>query len=48
MANEKYEFQDLTKTVVAKMLSDGECHLIDVPKEHVKSSTADVKAVKIS
>ena len=48
MANQKCEFHDLTKTVVVKMLSDGECHLIDVPKEYVKSSTADVKAVKIS
>ena len=48
MSNQKYEFQNLTKTVVAKMLSDKKSSLIDVPKEHVKSSTVDVKAVKIS
>ena len=30
------------------MLSDKECHLIDVPKYHVKSSIVDVKAVEIS
>jgi len=48
MSNQKYEFRNLTKTVVAKMLCDEECHLIDVPKEHAKSSTVDVKAVKIS
>ena len=48
MSNQKYKFRNLTKTVVAKMLSDEECHLIDVPKEYVKSSTVDVKAVKIS
>ena len=30
------------------MLSDEECHVIDVSKEYVKSSTFDVKAVKIS
>ena len=29
------------------MLSDEECHLIDIPKKYVNSS-ADVKAVKIS
>ena len=48
MSNEKYEFQKLTKTVVAKMLKDKKFSLIDVPKEHVKSSTVDVKAVEIS
>ena len=47
MSNQKYEFQNLTKTVVAKILSDKKCHLIDVPKEYVKSSTDNVKAVKI-
>ena len=30
------------------MLCDKKCCLIDVPEEHVKSSTVDVKAVKIS
>ena len=48
MSNPKYKFRNLTKTVVAKMLSDEECHLIDVPKEHVMSSTVDFKAVEIS
>ncbi|KAH9503610.1 hypothetical protein Btru_066970 [Bulinus truncatus] len=48
MANKNYKFHDLTKTVVAKMLNDGVCYLIDVPQEYVKSSSADVKAVKIS
>lgn len=48
MSNQKYEFQNLTKSVVSKMLSDEECSLIDIPKELVKSSTVDVKAVKIS
>ena len=48
MSNKKCEFQNLTKTVVAKMLSDKKMSLIDVSKEHVKSSTVDVKAVKIS
>ena len=48
MTDQKYQFRDLTKTVVTKMLAKGECQLIDVPKEHVKSSTAEVKAVKIS
>ena len=42
MSNQKYDFQNLTKTVVAKMLSDKKSSLIDVPKEHVKSSTVDV------
>ena len=48
MTEKKLNFSDLSKTAVIKMLAEGHCRLIDVPKHHVKSPTDAVKAAEMS